>query len=190
MKKILGLMLLFLTFNSFAAYDIVNVNETKRDGKDVVQEVFYYACSHCAKMESKINEWEKTLDSNVISEKVPVVLSPIQRLAAKHYYTSLYLGVEDKFTPLYFDSLVKKGKKISDQTAKSILLQIGEKSDKIDSAFLSHWVEDRVEKAKETTLRLKVSSVPLFFVNDKYVLKRTDYKNDEELFLELSELVK
>ena len=189
MKIFLGIVLLMVNFTTFAGYDIVQMNEEKRDGKELVQEVFYYACSHCKEVEPKIIKWKSTLSDNVVFEKVPVVLSPKQTLAAKHFYSATYLNVEAKFTSIYFQK-ISSGLKMSDELAISIMVNICEKKEKIIAAFNSYWVKEKIKEAKELTLRLKVSSVPLFLVNNKYILKRSSYDNDKELFKELSNLIK
>jgi len=184
-----GLLLLMVNFSAFAGYDIVQVDEVKQNGKSIVQEVFYYACEHCKEIESKVLDWKKNLNNNTIVEKIPVILSDKQYMAAKHYYAAVYLNVEEEFSINYFNE-ISNNKEISDSLAKSILINLGEKSEKIEAAFNSHWVGEKIEEAKKITLKLKVAAVPVFLVNNKYLLKRSDYKNDDELFLELSELVK
>jgi thiol:disulfide interchange protein DsbA len=189
MKKILSFMLLMASFTAFAGYDIVQMKEEKREGKELVQEVFYYACGHCKQIEPKVITWKETLSDNIIFEKVPVVLSPKQTMAAKHYYAAVFLNVEKDFSMKYFKAISYKNP-MSDKLAKSIMMSLGEKSQKIDAAFNSHWVETKIKEAKELTLKLKVSTVPLFLVNNKFVLKRSDYENDEKLFKELTNLTK
>lgn len=181
MKYILVLITFLFSVNVFAEHKTLEGKETLKDNKNIVQEIFYYACHHCQRIEIPLQEWEDKMKTNTIVEKVPVVLSNTQKLAAKHYYSSQYLNVEKEFSKKYFERMMQN-EVISDKLAMEILLEMGEKKEKINEAFNSNWVEEQIKKAREVTLRVKVNTVPTFLINDKYVVKRSSFNNDNNLF--------
>lgn len=181
MKYILVLLTFLFSMNVFAEHKTLEGQEELKNNKNIVQEIFYYACHHCQKIEEPLQKWENKVESNTIVEKVPVVLSNTQKLAAKHYYSSQYLSVEKEFSKKYFERLMQN-EVISDELATEILLEMGEKKEKINEAFNSNWVAEKVQKAREVTLRVKINTVPTFLINNKFVVKRSSFMNDEKLF--------
>lgn len=181
MKYILLLFTFLFSMNVFAEHKTLEGEEKLKDNKNIVQEIFYYACHHCQKIEEPLEKWGKKIKSNTIVEKVPVVLSETQKLAAKHYYSSKYLSVEKEFSKRYFKNMMQN-EVISDKLAIKILLEMGEKKEKIIEAFESNWVQEKINKAREVTLKIKINTVPTFLVNDKFVVKRSSFMNDERLF--------
>ena len=181
MKYILVLLTFLFSMNVFAEHKTLEGQEEFKNNKNIVQEIFYYACHHCQKIEEPLQKWENKVESNTIVEKVPVVLSNTQKLAAKHYYSSQYLSVEKEFSKKYFERLMQN-EVISDELATEILLEMGEKKEKINEAFNSNWVAEKVQKAREVTLRMKINTVPTFLINNKFGVKRSSFMNDEKLF--------
>jgi predicted DsbA family dithiol-disulfide isomerase len=74
--------------------------------------------------------------------------------------------------------------------AIKILGDLGEKQEKIKEAINSNWVKERVMSAKKKSLKYKISTVPTFIVNEKYLLKRSSFNKDEHLFKEILSLSK
>lgn len=181
MKYILVLFTFLFSMNVFAEHKTLEGEEKLKDNKNIVQEIFYYACHHCQRIEKPLEKWENKVKSNTVIEKIPVVLSETQKLAAKHYYSSQYLDVEKEFSKRYFKHMMQN-KVVSDKLATEILLEMGEKKEKINEAFNSNWVKEKVKKAREVTLRVKINTVPTFLINDKFVVKRSSFMNDEKLF--------
>ncbi len=181
---------LFFSINTFAAPKELNSEEVKLGDRNIVHEVFYYACNHCHKIESSVLKWSDTIDSTKTQfEKMPINLSPKQELAAKHYYASEYLLVTKKFNEIYFKK-IKSSEDISDKNALDTFLEIGVKKEKALEALNSNWVKTKVDKARELSLKYKVDSVPLFVVNEKYIFKRSDYNQDEQLYNAIEEKIK
>ena len=181
MKYILAILTLLISTNSIANHKTLDGELTLKAGKNLVQEIFYYACHHCQQIEEPLLKWANSVENNTVVEKVPVVLSPKQRMAAKHFYASKLLNIESDFSKKYFEE-IQKGKLISDELAIKLMTQLGEKKDKVLEAFNSNWVEKRIEKARELTLKLKVNTVPIFLLNGKYMIKRSSFDKDEVLF--------
>lgn len=181
MKYILTLFSLILSINVMAEHKTIEGELTLKEGKNLVQEVFYYACDHCQRIESSLNEWANSVEENTFVEKVPVVLSPKQRMAAKHYYSAKLLKIEKEFSKKYFNE-IQKGSLISDEVAVRIMKSLGEKKEKIIEAFNSNWVEQKVDNARKLTLKLKINTVPVFLLNGKHLIKRSSFEKDEVLF--------
>jgi thiol:disulfide interchange protein DsbA len=189
MKYILLILGICFSFSSIAEHRTLD-NEVKlKNNKNLVQEIFYFACDHCEKIEKPLQEWSEKVKNTIIVEKVPVVLSSKQRLAAKHYYSSQYLSIENEFLEKYFEGM-SEGLIISDSLAIEIMKNLGEKEEKIIEAFNSNWVEQKVIKARELTLRMKINTVPTFLINDKYIVKRSSFDKDENLFNYIEKLSK
>lgn len=168
----------------------ISEKETKLGDRNIVHEVFYYACNHCFQIENSVLKWSNSLDSTKTEfQKLPVNLSPKQELGARHYYASEYLLVSDKFNSLYFKK-IKNSEDISDEKALETFIELGIKKEKALEALNSNWVKTKVENARKLSLKYKVDSVPLFVVNEKYVFKRSSYNKDEQLYKAIEEKIK
>ena len=69
MKYILVLLTFLFSMNVFAEHKTLEGQEEFKNNKNIVQEIFYYACHHCQKIEEPLQKWENKVESNTIVEK-------------------------------------------------------------------------------------------------------------------------
>lgn len=186
----MGVVGLLFSLNVLANPTTLATEEVKLGNRNIIHEVFYYACSHCQQIESSVLKWSNTIDSTKTEfQKMPINLSPKQELGAKHYYASEYLEVTESFNKLYF-SKIKTSEDLSDEKAIETFISIGVKKEKAIEALNSNWVKTKVDKARELSLKYKVDTVPLFVINEKYIFKRSNYNKDENLYNAIEEKLK
>lgn len=189
-KNSLGIISLFFSLGAIANPTVLETEAVKLGNRNIVHEVFYYACNHCQQIESSVLKWSDSIDSTKTEfQKMPINLSPKQELGAKHFYAAEYLEVSNTFNKEYF-SKIKNSEDLTDENALQTFISIGIKKDKAIEALNSNWVKTKVEKARELSLKYKVDSVPLFVVNEKYIFKRSAYNKDEQMYNAIEEKLK
>lgn len=190
MKYIILSLSLLLSFSVFGnTYETITGKEIKSE-KPVVQMYFYYGCPHCLEMEKKIYNWieKNNYQDKVKLEKIPFYFGSLSESAAKHYYTSIVLNTENRFSEKYYNEAVLKNKKISDELAISILDDYSEKKLVIDN-LNSHYVKDKVNYAKEMTKKYNVKSVPTLIVNGKYKVNASITQDKEAVYESLKTMI-
>jgi thiol:disulfide interchange protein DsbA len=187
MKKILFTLLVLvasLEINaSSGGFEVIKDLKEIKQERIVVQEFFFYGCPHCQRLESPLNEWLSTIDpSKVEFEKIPVDYGKLSLLSAKHHYAAKALNRIEDFKPLYFNELVKKRKKISDNLAIELLVSLGEKESKIKEAMNSFMVKQNIQRVKKLTKKYKIYTVPSFVINGKYKVDAQTAGGEKNIF--------
>jgi thiol:disulfide interchange protein DsbA len=187
MKKIL--LTLFILVSSLeinasnGGFEVISDLKEIKQERIVVQEFFFYGCPHCQRLEAPLNKWLSKLDpSKVEFEKIPVDYGKLSLLSAKHHYAAKALNRIEDFKPLYFNELVKKRKKISDELAINILVSLGEKENKVKEAMDSFMVKQNIERVKKLTKKYKIYTVPSFVINGKYKVDAQTANGEKNIF--------
>lgn len=168
MKKIiLFLMVTLFSFNAFAIdkYKIEN-NEGYED-KNVVYEFFYYGCSHCMRMNQRLENLKKKYKDNYEFVKVPIAFNSVSEMAASHYYISDALNIEKEFSNDYYRNIVIQKNPVSDNLAIDLMSYYVDKETVLNN-LNSHYLKKNIETAKEKMLEYKITSTPTYVINGKY----------------------
>ena len=193
-KFFLTFILLFCTLEANAEFrlgkdygTIARPLPVKQDGVVEVLEIFWYGCGHCYNLEPVISNWSKKQDSSVKLTKMPVTWGPAHQLHAKLFYTIEALGIGDKGHAAVFTSIHKESNYLSSEES---ILQLLETFDfdraEIKKKMNSFSVKQKLKRAIEISRQLKVSAVPMLFVDGQY---KIEAKRSHSEMLEVADYV-
>ena len=193
-KFFLTFILLFSTLEANAEFrlgkdygTISRPMPVKQDGVVEVLEIFWYGCGHCYNLEPVISNWSKKQDSSVKLTKMPVTWGPAHQLHAKLFYTIEALGIGDKGHAAVFTSIHKESNYLSSEES---ILQLLETFDfdraEIKKQMNSFSVKQKLKRAMEISRQLKVTAVPMLFVDGQY---KIEAKRSHSEMLEVADYV-
>ena len=172
-------------------YQILSPEMGTDSGKKIeVAEFFWYRCPHCYHLEPGLNAWLKKAPKDVALRRIPAVLNDSWAQMAKAYYAMEALGVANKyhdtlFNAIHVDNLdVSKDAVLFDWAAK-----VGMNRKAFISAYQSFGVQSKVLRANQLTRDSKITGVPSFIVDGKYVTSESMTGSEEALFKTLNELI-
>ncbi|MEY2972288.1 MAG: thiol--disulfide interchange protein DsbA [Pseudomonadota bacterium] len=155
----------------------------KKDGKVEVVEAFWYGCGHCYSFEPTIEKWSAAQGDGVVFSKLPVTWGPFHQTHAKLFYTIEALGISDIGHRAVFTAIHKEGNNLgSDTSIISFLKKLGVSEEDIVRQMNSFFVRQKTKRAIELTRQLKVTSVPMMFVDGKY---RVEAQRSNDYLLEI-----
>jgi len=155
----------------------------KKDGKVEVVEAFWYGCGHCYSFEPTIERWSANLSDDVVFSKLPVTWGPFHQTHAKLFYTIEALGLGEAGHRAVFTAIHKEGNSLgSDSAIISFLQKLGATKEDIVRQMNSFFVRQKTKRAIELTRQLKVTSVPMMFVDGKY---RVEAQRSNDYMLEI-----
>jgi len=159
-------------------------------GKIEVVELFWYGCSHCSRLEPKLEEWLKTKPANIHFVRMPAQFNKQWELHARAYYAAQALGVVDKTHADFFKEIHDKRKKLAtpDELA-AFYLRYGVSRDKFMKVFNSPAVRNRQAHAKGMVQRYGAHSVPTFVINGKYRTNESLAGSKKDMFAVIEALV-
>jgi len=147
-------------------------------GQVEVLEFFWYACPHCYALDPLVEAWRKTKPGYISFSRVPVMWNENHRQLARLFYTLDSMGKLEALHSAIFKEIHVKGDPLVDPSldeAASERLQTafvqsqGVAADAFHTAYHSFAVETDLQRADQLTMRYRVSGVPTFVVNGKYV---------------------
>ena len=155
----------------------------KKDGKVEVVEAFWYGCGHCYSFEPTIERWSANLSDDVVFSKLPVTWGPFHQTHAKLFYTIEALGLGEAGHRAVFTAIHKEGNNLgSDSAIISFLQKLGATKEDIVRQMNSFFVRQKTKRAIELTRQLKVTSVPMMFIDGKY---RVEAQRSNDYMLEI-----
>ena len=155
-----------------------------------VAEFFWYRCPHCFQLEPGLNAWLKKAPRDVAIRRIPAVLNASWTSLAKAYYAMEALGVvnkyhDDLFNAIHIDDLdVSQDANLFDWAAK-----VGMNRQAFINAFQSFGVQSKVFRANQLTRDAKITGVPSFVVDGKYVTSESLTGSEAALFSTLDALI-
>jgi thiol:disulfide interchange protein DsbA len=140
-------------------------------GKNIeVIEFFSYGCPHCADFEPIIQTWLKTVPPDVTFRRVPVMFQERWVPLAKIYYTLEALGEEHRLTPEVFGAIHGKGINLSNEKAFfDWAAGKGLDRKKVEDMYNSFAITGKVNRAKQLAQQYNAQSVPMLFVDGKFM---------------------
>jgi protein dithiol oxidoreductase (disulfide-forming) len=163
-------------------------------GKVEVLEAFWYGCSHCDALDPVLEDWKAKKPEFVEFSRMPVVWGPMHRQHAKLFYALQALGKPELHAKV-FDAIHRGGNPLAAQDElKGRAMQLeflsshGVTEQAFDAAYDSMTVSVNVRRAQTLTHRLAVDSVPLIFINGKYVTSLNEAGGNAELLQLINDL--
>jgi len=168
-------------------------------GQVEVLEFFWYGCPHCYALEPTIEAWLKTKPSYVTFTRVPVLWNEGDRSLGRLYYTVQGLGKIDEMHAAIFkeihvnnDPLI--GSDPGDSAdAERMQIVFARRFGIAEQAFRAKFehdmgVETAMQHADALIERYRVTSVPDFVVNGKFIADVATAGSPEKLISLLNDL--
>lgn len=147
-----------------------NAVPVESGNKIEVIEFFSYGCPHCADLEPVLEQWLKSVPTDVQFRRVPVLFQPRWVALARVYYTLEALGVESKLSQEVFNAVHKQGIDLSnDKTFFDWAAKHGLDRKKVEEMYNSFGINGRVNRAKSIGGTYRIESVPTVVVDGKFM---------------------
>jgi protein dithiol oxidoreductase (disulfide-forming) len=156
-------------------------------GQVEVLEFFWYACPHCNALEPIVEAWEKTKPSYITFTRVHVLWNEGHRSQARLFYALQAMGKLNQLHQMSFDQVhadVFKAIHVdgdpligpdpnnaaaAERVQLAFIKKLGLSEADFEKAYHSFDVENALQKADLLVQRYRVSGVPTFVVNGKYI---------------------
>jgi thiol:disulfide interchange protein DsbA len=194
MKKIPSFVVICLTAiytniaiaNYIADEDYVVLDKpvkTVTGDKVEVRELFWYYCPHCFTVEPLVENWLKKIPSSANFVRQPAIFSERWKKGANFYYVLEKLGEVDRLHSALFDAIhLHKTPFLDQEDFVDWLVDHGVDKKRANDAFMSFSVRIKVNKSKLNTVKYKISGVPTFVVNGKYLVDTKHAGSEKRLF--------
>lgn len=163
---------------------------TETQGKIEVIEFFWYRCPHCYHLEPELNAWLKKQQGDVVVRRVPAILNDSWEPLARAYYALEAIGMADKLHGKAFHAIhsenidLNKPEVFFNWAAKQ-----GADKAKLSQAYNSFSASTQVMHSRRVAQEYKLTGVPAFAVNGKYVTSAYMTGSNPALFETLDALI-
>jgi thiol:disulfide interchange protein DsbA len=159
-------------------------------GQVEVLEFFWYSCPHCYALDPLVESYKKSKPAYVSFSRVPVMWNEGHRQLARMFYTLDAMGKLNELHGAIFKEIHVKNDPLIDAAGDEA------QSEKIQTAFVqslgvsaadfqknyhSFGVETSLQRADQLGQRYRVTGVPTFVVNGKYVADVATAGSEERL---------
>jgi len=156
-------------------------------GQVEVLEFFWYACPHCNAIEPAVEAWEKTKPAYISFSRVHVLWNEGHRSLARLYYTLQVMAKLNQLGAMKFEQAhAEVFKEIhvngdpligpdpgnaaaAERVQVAFIKKLGLSEADFETAYHGFDVENALQKADQLVQRYRVSGVPTFVVNGKYI---------------------
>jgi thiol:disulfide interchange protein DsbA len=168
-------------------------------GQVEVLEFFWYACPHCYALEPTVQAWLKSKAAYVTFTRVPVEWNEGHRSLAHLFYALEAMGKlnEDLHGEIFKEIQVNGDPLIgpdpsnaasAERVQVAFIKKLGLSDADFEKAYQDMNVQTAMQRADQLVQRYRVSSVPVFVVNGKYITDVTMAGSQEKLMSMLSDL--
>lgn len=148
-----------------------------------VVELFFYGCPHCFNLELTVEDWKKSIASDVTFSYVPAIFNEKWIPLAKAFYAAEAIGQLEKLHPLIFEAIHIDGKRIyTEDKIIDFVTEQGVDRQQFAKAMTSFAVRTKVNKAKKLTESSGITGVPSLIVNGKYFTGAQLAGGEDEIF--------
>jgi thiol:disulfide interchange protein DsbA len=166
-------------------------------GQVEVLEFFWYACPHCYAIDPLVEAWKKTKASYISFSREHVMWNEADRSLARLFYTLQSMGKIDEMHNEVFKELHVNLRPLTDagndanksedlQTA--FVVKHGISAAEFKSTYHSFAVETAMQRGDQLWQRYKISGVPSFVINGKYVADIGTAKGEDKLLALINDL--
>ena len=172
-------------------YMLLDAPVAVEDPKSIeVREFFFYGCPHCFDAEPIVEDWLKSKPADVNFVRTPVLFIKGAEPLARAFYVAEAKGLLDKMHKPMFDAIHKHREPLFTVTALTTFFKkYGVSHDEFNELYSSFGVSVKARQADSLSREYKLTGVPAFTVNGKYVVLRRNLKNDIETFEVIDYLV-
>ena len=148
-------------------------------GQVEVLEFFWYACPHCFALEPTLSSWLKAKPAYITFTRVPVQWNEGQRSLARLFYTLDSMGKLNEFHSEIFKEIQVNGDPLigadpnnaaaAERLQLAFIKKLGLSDTGFEKAYRDMNVETALQRADQFVQRYRVTAVPDFVVNGKYI---------------------
>jgi thiol:disulfide interchange protein DsbA len=167
-------------------------------GQIEVLEFFWYACPHCYALEPTVQTWLKSKPAYVTFTRVPVEWNEGHRSLAHLYYALEAMGKLNDVHSEIFKEIQVGGDPLigpdpnnaaaAERVQLSFIKKLGLSDADFEKAYQDMNVQTAMQRADQLAQRYRVTSVPVFVVNGKYITDVTMAGSAEKLMAMLNDL--
>jgi thiol:disulfide interchange protein DsbA len=167
-------------------------------GQVEVLEFFWYACPHCFALEPTVAAWLKSKPAYVSFSRVPVLWNEGHRSLARLFYTLDSMGkLNDVHGEIFKEIQVNNDPLIgadpnnaasAERVQLSFIKKLGISEADFEKEYHGFNVETAMQRADQLVQRYRVTSVPMFIVNGKYITDVNMAGSPDRLMSLLSDL--
>ncbi|MBZ9558865.1 MULTISPECIES: thiol:disulfide interchange protein DsbA/DsbL [Modicisalibacter] len=140
-------------------------------GQIEVNEVFWYGCPHCYKLEGPLNDWVAQLPDDVTFQRIPATMGDTWTAHARAFYAAKQLGILDKVHEDFFDAIHQQGKHLTDpDDVAEFFSQYGVTKQAALDAIESFGVKSEINQAHAKMRAYQLMGVPALVVDGHYVV--------------------
>ncbi|HEY2780134.1 MAG TPA: thiol:disulfide interchange protein DsbA/DsbL [Steroidobacteraceae bacterium] len=167
-------------------------------GQVEVLEFFWYACPHCYALEPTVTSWLKSKPAYVTFTRVPVEWNEGHRSLAHLFYALDAMGkLNDVHSEIFKEIQVNNDPLIgpdpnnaaaAERVQVAFIKKLGLSETDFGKAYHDMNVETAMQRADQLVQRYRVSAVPTFVVNGKYVTDVTMAGSPDRLISMINDL--
>lgn len=163
-------------------------------GRVVVNEVFWYGCSHCYALDPVLEDWNKHKAAFIDFVRIPVIWGPAHKQHARLFYTLQKLGRQDLHAKVFntIHELHNPLMASTDEAARAMHLAFfkenGVTEQQFKDAYDSAEVSQKVVEAERMTGNYEVGSVPTLIVAGAYSTSVSQAGGEKQLLSLINDL--
>ena len=148
-------------------------------GQVEVLEFFWYACPHCYSLEPTVAAWLKSKPAYVSFSRVPVLWNEGHRSLARLFYTLDSMGKLNDVHSEIFKEIQVNGDPLTgpdpndaaaaERVQLAFIKRLGISETDFEKEYHGFNVETAMQRADQLVQRYRVTAVPTFVVNGKYI---------------------
>ncbi len=170
--------------------EITPPRPTEVRGKIEVIEFFGYTCPHCYDIEGELVAWSRNLGKDVALRRVPVVFNDRWAPYARIYYALEATGLVAQLHAGVFEAIHRDGINVGDpNTFLDWAARQGADRARLAEAYNSFAVNAKVLRSRQIGQDYKLTGVPSFAVNGKYLTSASMTGSHQSLFAALDALI-
>ena len=167
-------------------------------GQVEVLEFFWYACPHCYALDPTLASWLKSKPAYVSFSRVPVLWNEGHRSLARLYYTLDSMGKLNDVHSEIFKEIQVNGNPLvgpdpnnaaaAERVQVAFIKKLGISEADFEKEYHGFNVETALQRADQLVQRYRITSVPMFVVNGKYITDQTMAGGPEKLMSLINDL--
>jgi protein dithiol oxidoreductase (disulfide-forming) len=167
-------------------------------GQVEVLEFFWYACPHCFALEPTLAAWLKNKPAYITFTRVPVLWNEGHRSLARLFYTLDSMGKLNDVHGEIFKEIQVNGNPLigadpnnaaaAERAQVAFVKRLGISEADFEKEYHGFNVETAMQRADQLAQRYRVTAVPNFVVNGKYVTDVNAAGGPDRLVMLLSDL--
>ena len=148
-------------------------------GQVEVLEFFWYACPHCYALEPTVASWLKSKPAYISFSRVPVLWNEGHRSLARLFYTLDSMGKLNALHSEIFKEIQVNNDPLigpdpnnaaaAERVQLSFIKRLGISDAAFEKEYHGFNVETAMQRADQLAQRYRVTAVPTFVVNGKYI---------------------